>query len=91
MHNLPSDREHNLEEALKTFEETGSLSIFEPCDCGSRVQHNNGGNYHDEIYLRKDSGKIFVKFETTCELVPRAEWQETDNAKSIIAQNSDWL
>ncbi len=91
MYNLPSEQESNIKEAIETFHTTGSLSIYEPCDCGSHVRHNNGGNYHDEIFLRRDSNKTFVKYETTCELVTPAEWQECNNAEAIIRQNSDWL
>lgn len=88
---LPSEQEKRTIEAIATFNETDSLSIYEPCDCGNRVQHNNGGNYHQKIYLRRDSGKLFVKYETTCELVAPEQWQECDDFEKIIRQNADWL
>ena len=91
MNLLPSEKKLRIDEAIRKFDETGSLSIFEPCDCGSRISHNNGGNYHDEIYLRHDSGENFVKFDTTCELTTRAEWQKCNNPEAIIRQNADWL
>ncbi len=91
MYNLPSEQEEKIKEAIRVFEETGSLSIYEPCNCGSQVRHNNGGNYHDKIYLRRDSGDTFVKFETTCELVPHAEWEKHKSPEAIIRQNADWL
>ena len=90
MHLLPSDQKERIDEAIKEFEETGSLGIFQPCDCGSRIRHNNGGNYHEEIYLKADQ-EIFVKYETTCELTPEAEWQIVDDWRSVIRQNADWL
>ncbi len=91
MYNLPSEQKEKIEKAIKTFEGTGNLSIYEPCNCGSQVRHNNGGNYHTEIYLRRDSGDAFVKFETTCELVPRAEWEECKSPEAVIRGNADWL
>ena len=29
---------------------------FGPCDCGHRIRHNNGGNYHKVIQLIKING-----------------------------------
>jgi hypothetical protein len=91
MHLLPSEQEKRTNEAINTFNETGELAIYEPCDCGSQVRHNNGGNYHGEIYLLRDSGKWFVKYETTCELMPPAEWEECGSPVDIIRQHADWL
>lgn len=88
---LPSEQKERLEQAIVDFNSTGTLSIYEPCDCGNRVQHNNGGNYHEEIYLKRDSGKVFVKYETTCELVSPTQWQECDDFEAVIRQNADWL
>lgn len=93
MRNLPSQREKLVELAKKKLEITKELGIYEPCNCGNRVQHNNGGNYHQEIYLAIDKGRYFVKYETTCELVAPAEWSETtkEKAMEIIEQHGDWL
>lgn len=88
---LPSEQKECIDQAIADFNETGSLSIYEPCDCGNRISHNNGGNYHDEIYLKRDSGEIFVKYDTTCELVAPAEWQECDDLEAVIRQNADYL
>jgi len=43
----------------------------EPCDCGSHVRHNNGGNYHSEyaIFFDRKLGKFTYLKATTCELV----------------------
>lgn len=90
MYLLPTEREQRIKAAIKTFEETGSLFIFEPCNCGSQIRHNNGGNYHEEIYLKADQG-VYVKHETTCELTPEAEWQIVDDWRAVITQNADWL
>ena len=91
MHLLPSEQKERIEKAVKEFEESGSLSIFEPCNCGSHVRHNNGGNYHAEISLLRDTGQVFVRYETTCELTPEAEWQIVDDWHTVITQNADWL
>lgn len=90
---LPSEQKERIAKAINAYKKNGSLSIFEPCNCGYQVLHNNGGNYHDEIYLKRDSGKNFVKFDTSCELVPPAQWEEITETEiiNIIQENSDWL
>jgi len=88
---LPSEQNQRVAEAIKEFEDSSQLSIFEPCDCGNRVQHNNGGNYHDRIYLQRDGEQVFVKYDTTCELVAPAEWDKCNDWKAVIEQNADWL
>lgn len=88
---LPSEKKEQIGQAIQEFEETGELSIYEPCDCGSQIRHNNGGNYHDEIYLKRDGEVVFVKYETTCELVAPAEWQECEDFKKVIQDADDWL
>ncbi len=88
---LPSEQKERIEKSIAELEANDCLSIFEPCNCGSQVMHNNSGNYHSIIDLRKDTGKFYVKYEATCELVPPAEWQECENPKAIIKENADWL
>lgn len=88
---LPSEQKERIKEAIEQFSKTSELSIFEPCDCGNQVRHNNGGNYHQEIYLKHDSGQTFVKYETSCNLVAPAQWQECKNVNEIIKCNADWL
>ncbi len=36
---------------MDTYIQTEVNLYVEPCDCGSHVRHNNGGNYHRQIYL----------------------------------------
>lgn len=91
MYLLPTQKKEKLDEAIKEFENNGRLEIHEPCTCGARVQHNNGGNYHDEIYLQADGDQVFVKYDTTCELTPPAEWEICDDWEKVIADHADWL
>lgn len=88
---LPSVAKERVQQAIEEFEKTGNLIICEPCDCGSHIRHNNGGNYHDIIHLTRDSGRVFVKFDTTCELVAPAEWEDCENPEQIIQDHADWL
>ena len=87
---LPSEQKSRIEAAKKEFEETGKLCIDEPCDCGGQVRHNNGGNYHEEVELRRDSGKVFVKFGSTSDY-DQSEWEECENWQAVIEERSDWL
>ena len=93
MHNLPGAQKELIEDAKKEFADTGKLAIYEPCNCGSQVRHNNGGNYHDIEFLVKDGEKCFHKSDTTCELTEPAEWFEIteEQVNSIIEKNADWL
>lgn len=88
---LPSEQAVKIQEAISRFDTEGSLTIYEPCNCGSHVRHNNGGNYHQIIYLQKDSGQTFVKWADTCELKPEAEWEVCDSPHQVITSNADWL
>ena len=88
---LPSQQKEAVKRALIELEESGSMIIYEPCDCGSWIRHNNGGNYHEIIELARDSGEWWVKRDTTCELVAPAEWEECADPKAIIREHADWL
>jgi hypothetical protein len=91
MNLLPSERNNRIEQAIKDFEETGRLVISEPCNCGSHIRHNNGGNYHQIIHLARDGDKVFVAFDSTCELVPSAEWEPCEDYRALITDYGDWL
>jgi hypothetical protein len=91
MNILPSEQKKRTKVAIKYFEDNGELSIYEPCDCGSRIRHNNGGNYHEIIRLIRDEDQVFIKHDTTCELVPDAEWYECQDWKKVIKDYADWL
>lgn len=91
MNLLPSQQKNRIEEAIKNFDTNGKLVIYEPCNCGSHVRHNNGGNYHAIITLQQDDGKIFAKFDSTSELEPPVEWEEVTDYQGIIKQYADWF
>lgn len=77
---LPSEQTKELErvpEIMGRVEQGKKIILEEPCDCGSMIRHNNGGNYHDITYLTKDAGKYFIRDDSTSELEPPAEWEET--------------
>jgi len=69
------------------------LGFAEPCDCGAHIRHFNGGNYHERVTIAVDSGRFFIKRETTCELEPPAEWEEVsaEDLVPIIEECSDWF
>jgi len=90
---LPSERKQKEGAAIKKFLQEKKLNIYEPCNCGNMIQHNNGGNYHEIITLIIDEGRYFVAYDTTFELDSPAEWEEINEEKAldIIKANSDWL
>jgi hypothetical protein len=69
------------------------FSVDEPCNCGSQIRHNNGGNYHNEVDFAFDSGKWYARFGSTSELDNPAEWQESslNEAEQYIRDHADWL
>ncbi len=91
MNLLPSEQREHAESAIREFQEEKFLAIHEPCDCGSHIRHNNGGNYHDIITLRRDSGQVFVKYGTTCELTPPVLWEVCEDPEAVIREYADWL
>ena len=94
VNNLPSEQREKAIAARREFVEQGYLRIEEPCNCGNRIQHNNGGNYHQIITLKRDSGSYFIKEDTTCELTAEPEWWPLDNIKEVfkeIEKHADWL
>ena len=91
MYLLPSEQKVRAEEAIQEFQESGSLTIYEPCDCGSQIRHSSGGNYHEIIELRQDSGQFFVRYDTTCTLTPPATREACEDPEAVIREYADWL
>ena len=90
---LPSERKELVDKAIRIFLKTGELSIYEPCDCGSLIRHNNGGNYHEIIHLKKDGQSCFIMEDLTSELEEPAQWREVSESIAIekIQKCGDWL
>lgn len=90
---LPSEKEAAIKKAKDYFIANGKLCISEPCDCGSRIMHNNGGNYHDIVSLRKDKDRYFIAIDSTSEFEPEADWREItfQQALEYIEKYGDWL
>ena len=64
--------------AYRQLHEKGSVTIAEKCDCGIKIRHNNGGNYHARLSFKRDSaGNYFCKVHFTCELLSD-KWREID-------------
>lgn len=93
LHNLPSEQQEAVKKAIEKLEKTGELSIVEPCDCGSHIQHNNGGNYHDWYDIEINEGMYFVKAGCTSELEPPYTWESSTKEKvyQLIQDCADWL
>lgn len=95
MFTLPTEKKEKVAKAMEEFNANKRLTIWEPCNCGSQIRHNNGGNYHQIIEIRRDGNKNYVKFDSTCELVADAEWQllskHYHNVRSLVLRYADWL
>jgi hypothetical protein len=90
---MKESKQIKIQEAEREFFETSHLKIYEPCDCGSKILHNNGGNYHEIAFFLKEEDKYWFKLETTCELEPEAGWQEVEkkDITNLIKYYADWL
>lgn len=92
MKNLPSEARTCSADALAQLNATGRYTIYEPCNCGDRPRHSNGGNYHEIIDLALDGGRLYIRRGDTCELTPAPEWEETDETPAAIFERyADWL
>jgi len=75
---LPSEQEAamaTIPDIMEVLRREGRYSISEPCNCGSHIQHNNGGNYHDIYGFAYDKEQYFIQRDTTCDLTAPAEWE----------------
>ena len=93
MYNLPYKQQAAVKKAIKELEETGELDINEPCDCGSHIRHNNGGNYHQIYEIEKNGEGYFIKDDCTSELEPPATWESStkEQVYQLIQNCADWL
>lgn len=85
------ERKKRYEKLRKALLKGEKILCCEPCDCGSHIRHNNGGNYHDEIAFAIEGGNYFVKEDTTCELTVE-EWREVskDEFWEIVESCSEY-
>ncbi len=75
----------NINATLKKAKED-VIVMSEPCDCGAQIRHNNGGNYHELVSIAFENDQWYVKFDTTCELTPKPEWdlKEEQEIRAIL-------
>ena len=63
------------------MEQESILLYQEPCDCGSHIRHNNGGNYHRSVELHAfvapddESWCVVLEHTNTREDFPREEYE----------------
>ena len=85
---LPSEenaRQAEIVAQIKALKEGDKVYLCEPCDCGSHIRHNNGGNYHDLIAIALDGGQYYRKDDTTCDLIAPAEWFSVTLEELLVA------
>jgi len=80
---LPSQQTSAQKTALALFLENEAIYFYEPCDCGGQVRHNNGGNYHQELYFRMDAGKCWRCESSTSDYAPEKDWSEVTFSAAI--------
>lgn len=81
---LPSLQTVRQVKAFKKFLINEGIHLQEPCDCGSQVRHNNGGNYHSIVKFAMESGKCFRSGNTfTGDYSPDDEWEECSFSAAI--------
>lgn len=60
--------------AYKILHQNNKVKISEKCDCGMKILHNDGGNYHQQLKLKREEGRYWYKNDTTCKLVSK-KWK----------------
>lgn len=80
---LPTEQTKAQQSALRAFLENGRLTLSEPCDCGSQIRHNNGGNYHQTVDLRMDAGRVFRSRTTTSDYDSGGDWREVTFTEAV--------
>jgi len=69
----------------------------EPCDCGSQLRHNDGGNYHavDKLHLIRDDDSIYcviLEETSTRERFPGDQYEIlTFNGGKFRLEDEDWV
>jgi len=93
MRYLPSKRKQKIAEAIAAARRDGKITLYEPCNCGWQIRHNNGGNYHERCSFVVDEGKWYKKVWSTCEFEEPAEWESSswDEVVRFIESHADWI
>jgi hypothetical protein len=73
---LPSEQRQAQLDALRLFVESGYIACRQPCDCGSQIRHNNGGNYHEIVKFRIDGGMFWRSKTFTGDYAPADDWHK---------------
>lgn len=73
---LPTEQTVAQQKPLFYFATARKVEVCEPCDCGSQIRHNNGGDYHTVISFRMDAGKCWRPETHTGDYGPPDDWQE---------------
>ena len=73
---LPTQQTDRQADALRQFLDARGVSLNEPCDCGSQVRHNNGGNYHAIVNFTMNAGKCWRTETFTGDYGPDDDWKE---------------
>ena len=83
----------SITKAINKLATENRLTIYEPCNCGSQIRHNNGGNYHQIITIEIRDNGAFARFDDTCELTPPEPFREISyfELSQIVRDHADWL
>ena len=87
---LPSEQSEAQARAIRLFLDCRDVRLYEPCDCGSQIRHNNGGNYHCILGFRMDAGEIYRAQTFTGDYGPPFDWGPVKFSEAIdeIAQRA---
>lgn len=93
LNKLPIEKKEAVQKAIEEFIQKSWLSIEEPCNCGSHIQHNTGGNYHTWYDITVDEGKYYIKEGTTNKFSSPYKWKEStkEEVYQLIQNCADWL
>jgi len=92
---LPSEQEKKIRKAIAMARRDRKITLYEPCDCGWQIRHNNGGNYHERVAFELDrkTKQWYKMVWSTCEFEPEPEWEPSswDEVEAFIKSHADWL
>ena len=81
---LPSEMTDRQKLAFSMLLAEGQVTLNDPCDCGSHIRHNNGGNYHLSSTYRLDGGRCFKRTTSSSEYdALEPGWQELKFSEAV--------